>query len=297
MYREPEQFRDTQYLQAFWQQLRKDKVTLVSLYLFIALLFLIFFGHWISPYPSEQQFIGKELLPPSWDKAGGIGHFFGTDDLGRDIFSRVLYGFYYTFGGALVVTFCVVTIGGAIGVLVGLNRAKSLTFLSRLFDTLLFMPALLSSIIIASLMEASLLNAMIAVFFATLPHFIHRIYQATQAELTREYVVTLKLDGATNKMLVKDVIIPNLTVVAVREGTHFLMFTILDITALSFISLGAKSLTPEWGGMIREAFELIYVAPWTVMIPGIAITLVILIVSIFGRGLVRVLEKYRHTGL
>lgn len=295
MYREPEQFRDTQYFQAFWRELRKDKITLISAYLFAALLFLIFFGKTISPYPSEQQFIGQELLPPSWDSAGQISHFFGTDDLGRDIFSRILYGFYYTLGGALVVTFSVVVIGGMIGVLVGLNRTKSLTFLSRLFDTLLFIPALLSSIIIASTMQPSLLNAMIAVFFATLPHFIHRIYQATQAELSQEYVVTLKLDGATNKMLVKDVIIPNLTVVAMRESTTFLMFTILDITALSFISLGAKSATPEWGGMIRDAFELIYVAPWTVMLPGIAITLVILMVSVLGRGLVRVLEKYRHS--
>jgi len=111
----------------------------------------------------------------------------------------------------------------------------------------------------------------------------------------REYVITLKLDGATNKMLIKEVIIPNLIVVVVRESTSVLMFTVLDIAALSFISLGAKNLTPEWGGMIKEAFELIYIAPWTVMVPGAVITLVILIVSVLGRGVVRVLEKYRHT--
>ena len=104
MYKEPEQFRDTQYFKAFWQQMRKDKVALISFYLFLALLFLVFFGHIISPYSSEQQFVGLELLPPSWDKTGQVSHFFGTDDLGRDIFSRVLYGFYYTFGGALLIT-------------------------------------------------------------------------------------------------------------------------------------------------------------------------------------------------
>lgn len=294
MYKDPEQFRESHTLHHFWLNVRKDKVTLISLYLFLFILFLVFFGHLIAPYEAQYQAVGMELLPPSWDKNGQISYFLGTDDLGRDIFSRLLYGFYYTVGSALIVTLAVALIGGAMGVIAGLNRGKRWVFLSHLFDTFLFIPALLISIIVASLMEASLLNAMLAIFLATLPHFIHRIYQATQAELAREYVVTLILDGATKKTLVKETILPNLTTVAVRESTTFFTFTILDITALSFIALGAKSPTPEWGAMIRDAFELIYIAPWTVILPGFAIITVILISTVLGRGLERVLEKYRY---
>lgn len=292
--REPEQFREINYVSDFWRTLRQDKVALVSFYLFLALLLLVFLGYVIAPYHSDQQFIGQELMPPSWDTKGEIAHFFGTDDLGRDIFSRILYGFYYTVGSSLLVSFAVAVVGGVIGVLAGLNKGKTLSSLSHLFDTFLFIPALLISIIIAVLMEASLINAMLAIFLALLPHFIHSIYQATQRELSREYVVTLKLDGATNKTLIREVVIPNLTVVAVKEITKFFSFIILDVSALSFINLGAKSPTPEWGAMIRDSFELVYLAPWTVLLPGICIMLVILIITLLGNGIVRVLEKYRN---
>ncbi|QIW16312.1 peptide ABC transporter permease [Pasteurellaceae bacterium RH1A] len=292
--KEPEQFREVAHLSQFWLSLRQDRLALVSFYLFLALLFLVFFGHLIAPYRADHQFMGLELMPPSWNDAGLVSYFFGTDDLGRDIFSRILYGFYYTAGSALAITLAITLIGGLIGVLAGTKKRSSFWLLSHLFDTFLFTPILLIAIIIATLMEASLTNAMLAIFLAMLPHFIHRIYQATQHELKREYVVTLKLDGARRWDIIKQVILPNLTVVAVKEASHIFVIAVLDISALSFISLGAASPTPEWGAMIRDSMELIYIAPWTVILPGISIILVILIVTMLGNGIVRVLNKDRY---
>ncbi|WGE86474.1 ABC transporter permease subunit [Actinobacillus equuli] len=290
---EPEQFRESDYLKQFLFQLRKDKLTLTSVYLFIALLLLVFFGHAIAPYQADMQFVGLELMPPSWDDRGQISHFFGTDDLGRDIFSRMLYGFYYTVGSALIISIAIGLIGGIIGVLAGTSR-KSFSFVGHLFDTFLFIPILIIAIIIATLMEASLINAMLAISLAMLPHFIHKIYQATEQELKREYVITLRLDGASRWDLIKEVVLPNLTSVAVKESAHIFMIAVLDISALSFIGLGAQSSTPEWGAMIRDSLELIYLAPWTVILPGMATILVILIISMLGNGISRVLEKYRY---
>ncbi|WP_150538763.1 ABC transporter permease subunit [Actinobacillus vicugnae] len=290
---EPEQFRESDYFKQFLFQLRKDKLTLTSLYLFTALLLLVFFGYLIAPYHADSQFIGAELMPPSWDDKGQISHFFGTDDLGRDIFSRMLYGFYYTVGSALVITVSIGLIGGIIGILAGTSR-KSFSFIGHLFDTFLFIPILIIAIIIATLMDASLINAMLAISLAMLPHFIHKIYQATEQELKREYVITLRLDGATRWDLIKEVVLPNLTSVAVKEATHIFMIAVLDISALSFIGLGAQNPTPEWGAMIKDSLELIYLAPWTVILPGMAIILVILIISMLGNGISRVLEKYRY---
>lgn len=291
--KEPEQFRDFDYLRQFWHTLRQDTVALISCYIFALLLVLVCFGHWLAPYADDQQFIGLELLPPSWSPEGQIKHFFGTDDLGRDIFSRVLYGFYYTVGSAFLITFTIGIIGGVIGILAGIKRGGSSFILSHLFDTFLFIPILLIAIIIATLMTPSLLNAMLAIFLALLPHFIHRIYQTTQRELKREYVVTLILDGAKKQDLIQRVILPNLTVVAVRELSHIFVIAILDISALSFIALGAISPIAEWGAMIRDAMDLVYLAPWTVGVPGVAIVFSILAVTLFGNSIVRVLETYR----
>lgn len=293
-HKDPEQFREVAYFSQFWLALRKDRLALVSFYLFIGLLCLIFGGYLLAPYSSDQQFIGAELMPPSWQDSGQISHFFGTDDLGRDIFSRILSGFYYTVGSALLITVAIGLIGGVIGVLTATQKSRSFFVLSHLFDTFLFTPILLIAIIIATLMEASLRNAMLAIFLAMLPHFIHKIYQTAQRELKREYVVTLRLDGASRNQLIKQVILPNLSVIVVKELSHIFVIAVLDISALSFISLGASSPTPEWGTMIRDSMELVYLAPWTVILPGIAIIFVILIITLLGNGIVRVLERYRY---
>ena len=277
--KEPEYFRETHSFRSFWQSFREDKIALISLYLFLALLVLVFGGAFIAPYHYEQQFVGLELQPPSWDASGQIRHFFGTDDLGRDIFSRIIAGFYYTVGASLLVCLAIGVIGSIIGVFVGLNQGRSMSFLSHLFDIFSFIPVLLITIIIAALMETSLQNAMFAIFLALLPHFIHRIYQVTQLELKREYAVTLRLDGANKKTLIREVILPNLTVVAIKE--------------LSFIALGAKSGTPEWGVMLRDSAELVYIAPWTIVLPGLAITFSILIITLLSNSLIRVLKKHR----
>lgn len=292
--KDPEQFRETAHIQSFWFALRQDTLALISFYCFLVILVLTVSGYLLAPYSADQQFIGDELMPPSWSDSGQISHFFGTDDLGRDIFSRILYGFYYTVGAALLITLAIALVGGVIGVWAGTQKSRSSFLLSHLFDTFLFTPILLIAIIIATLMEASLLNAMLAIFLAMLPHFIHKIYQTTQRELQREYVLTLRLDGATRRHLIRQVILPNLTVVAVKELSHIFVITVLDISALSFISLGAKSPTPEWGAMIRDSMELIYTAPWTVILPGMAIIFVIFITTMLGNGIVRVLEKHRY---
>ncbi|MDP8163094.1 ABC transporter permease subunit [Pasteurella skyensis] len=289
-----EEFRESAYIVHFWKSLRKDVMALVSVYAFVILLGLILFGSVIAPYSAQQQFVGLELMPPSWSEIGQIEHFFGTDDLGRDIFSRVLYGFYYTAGSALLITLVIAVIGGIIGVLAGTKTHSSFAIVNHLFDIFLVTPTLLIAIIIAILLEASLINAMLAILLAMLPHFIHTIYIATQKELKKEYVITLRLEGASRWDLIKPVVLPNLTPIAVKELSHIFVLAILDISALSFISLGAQYPTPEWGAMIRDSVELVYMAPWTVFIPGITIMGTILVVRMLSNSIIRILETYRY---
>lgn len=290
--KEPDEFRENAALKNIWLLFRQDRIALFSFYLFIIFILTALFSQWIAPYSSDMQFVGRELMPPSWIDEGQISFFFGTDDLGRDVFSRIIIGTTYTLGASLIVVFITLIIGGVMGIWAGISHSIKSKILSHFIDTFLSIPSLLIAIIIATLMKPSLLSAIIATTLALLPYFIHEIYQATQQELKKEYVLMLKLDGITNSALLKEIVLPNISVRYIQETARAFAVAILDISALSFISLGAQRPTPEWGAMIKDSLELIYLAPWTVILPGIAIIITILVVLISSKGLCKAIEKH-----
>lgn len=290
--REPDEFRKTTSFYQIWLLFRQNKVALFSFYLFSALILTALFAPFIAPYPEDMQFVGKELMPPSWVKEGEIAYFLGTDDLGRDILSRLIMGTRYTLGSSLLVAFSVALIGGALGVWAGISGGLKARFLGHTFDTFMSIPILLLAIVISTLMEPNLLNAIFATLLALLPYFVHAIYRAIQQELQKDYVLMLRLDGVSNRILLKDTILPNITVIYIREISWAFIVAMLDISSLSFISLGAQQPTPEWGAMIKGSLELIYLAPWAVWLPGIAIISVILLSIIFVNGLANAINQY-----
>lgn len=290
--REPTEFRHRKTLATIWKFFFQDKVALISFYLFLLFTVIALFSPFISPYPSEMQFLGAELSPPSWADRGKIAYFFGTDDIGRDILSRLIMGARYTLGGALIVVVFTAIFGGILGIWAGMSQGIKSKILGHFLDAFLSTPILLIAIIIATLMQPSLINAMLAITLALLPNFIHEIYQEVQKELKKEYILMLRLEGASNWQLLREGILPNICVKYIQEITRIFTISILDISALSFLSLGAQSPMPEWGVMIRESIELIYLAPWTVILPGMAIMLVILVALLLGNGICKAIEKY-----
>lgn len=290
--KEPDEFRDSHALKGIWLLFRRDHPALFCFYIFVWLTLIALFSPLFTPYAGDTQFIGKELTPPSWVADGTVAYFFGTDDIGRDIFSRLIQGTRYTFGGAITVVFFTAIIGGILGIISGMSQGLKSRILGHFLDAFLVIPILLIAIIIATLMQPSLFNAMLATSLALLPQFIHEIYQAVQKELKKEYILTMRLDGASNITLLKEAILPNISVHYIREISKAFTIALLDISALSFISLGAQRPMPEWGAMIRDSLELIYLAPWTVILPGLAIVLSILVTIVLGNGLCKAIEKY-----
>ncbi|WP_439238452.1 ABC transporter permease subunit [Lonepinella sp. BR2919] len=290
--KEPYEFRDSDALNQIWRLFHKNRVALFSFYATVTLLLIAIFAPWLAPYSSDMQFVGEELTPPSWNSAGKVIYFFGTDDLGRDLFSRLLNGVTYTFGSTVIVVFFVSIIGGLLGIMAGMSTGLKSRMLGHFLDAFLSIPILLISIVIATLMEPSLPNAMLAILLALLPHFIHEIYQAVHQELKKEYVLVLQLEGISNTVLLKETILPNISVRYIQEIIRSFSVTLMEISALSFIALGAQRPTPEWGAMIRDSLELIYLAPWTVILPGVAIILSMLVVMLFGNGLCKAINKY-----
>lgn len=290
--REPEEFRTSATMTDLWYAFRRSRIALFSLYAFILFILTALFGPLIAPYSSDMQFVGKELMPPSWFGNGQVAYFFGTDDIGRDVLSRMITGFRYTFGGAVIVVLFTAVIGGVLGIVTGMGRGARSQMVGHFLDAFLSTPILLIAIIIATLMQPNLINAMLAIFLALLPHFVHEIYQAIQRELSKEYVMMLRLDGATDMDLLKEAVLPNIVIPYIKEISRAFAIAILDISALSFISLGAQSPLPEWGAMLRDYIPLIYLAPWTVFLPGIAIIAAILVVIVLGNALCRTINQY-----
>ncbi|PKH26805.1 peptide ABC transporter permease SapC [Enterobacterales bacterium CwR94] len=274
-------------LRQIWHVFYRDTPAMVGFYGFIALLLLCLLGGLISPYGLDQQFLGYQLLPPSWSRYGDVSFFLGTDDLGRDVLSRLLSGAAPTVGAAILVTFVALLVALVLGVLAGVTRGLRSAIFNHVLDTLLSIPSLLLAIIVVAFLGPRLEHAMLAVFLALLPRLVREIYVAVHDELEKEYVTAARLDGATTGNILRYAVLPNVLPVLIGEVTRALSMAILDIAALGFLDLGAQLPSPEWGAMLGDALELIYVAPWVVMLPGVAIMLSVLIVNLLGDGIRR----------
>ncbi len=270
-----------------WRLFYHDTVAMVGFYCFIALLFLCVFGSLLAPYGLDQQFLGYQLLPPSWSRYGDVSFFLGTDDLGRDVLSRLLSGAAPTVGSAILVTFFAGLFAIVLGVFAGLTHGLRSAVMNHILDTLLSIPSLLLAIVVVAFIGPRLAHALLAVWLALLPRLVRAIYSAVHDELEKDYVVAARLDGASSLDILRYAILPNILPLLVSEFSRGLSMAILDIAALGFLDLGAQLPSPEWGTMLGDALELIYVAPWTVMLPGAAIMISVLIVNLLGEGIRR----------
>ncbi len=276
-------------LRYIWRIFYHDAMSMIGFYGFIILVLLCLLGTWVAPYALDQQFLGYQLLPPSWSRYGDVSFFLGTDDLGRDVLSRLLTGTAPTFGSALVVTIAASVFGVTLGVLAGITRGLRSAALNHVLDTLLSIPSLLLAIVVVAFLGPKLEHAMLAVWLALLPRIVRTVYGAVHDELDKEYVLAVRIDGASMLHILRYAVLPNIASVLVSEFTRSLSMAILDIAALGFLDLGAQLPSPEWGAMMGDTLELVYVAPWTVMLPGGAIMVSVLIVNVLGDGIRRAL--------
>ncbi|MGP1958549.1 MAG: putrescine export ABC transporter permease SapC [Arsenophonus sp. NC-CH8-MAG3] len=277
-------------MQIIWRFFSNDIPAMTGFYGVIFLLILTLLGDYLAPYTINQQFLDYQLLPPSWSHYGNVAFFLGTDDLGSDILSRLLIGTASTFGSALVITITTMLVGLMLGCLAGITHGLKSAILNHVLDTLLSIPSLLLAIIIVAFAGSSLKNAIIAIWLALLPKIIRTIYSAVRDELDTEYVLAARLDGASNFYILWYTILPNIIPTLVVEITRTLSVAILDMAALGFLDLGGRLPTAEWGSMLGNSLELIYVAPWTVFLPGAAIMISVLFVNLLGDGLHRAIN-------
>ncbi|AXY00819.1 ABC transporter permease subunit [Vibrio alfacsensis] len=267
----------------FWRSFRGNSLAMFGLWCLGLIIIVTLLAPILTPYDPQAQ-SGELLVPPSWAPAGSVDYFLGTDDLGRDILSRLISGSQLTFGAAVIITAISALIGCFIGVLAGMTRGLLSSTLNHLLDTVMAIPSLLLAIIFVAFLGFGEFNILLAICLALIPRFIRSVYIAVHTEVEKDYIMAARLDGANDFYLLWNSILPNVLTVVAAEITLALSVAILDITALGFLGLGAQAPSTEWGAILGDSVELIYIAPWTVTLPGLTIMFTVVVLNLVGEG-------------
>jgi len=235
----------------------------------------------VTPHGPAEQFRTLYLLPPFQNASFPLG----TDSLGRDILTRLIYGAQLS----LLIGAVVVALSLSVGTLLGLVAAFAGGVLDvaimRTMDVLLVFPSLLLAIVVVAILGPGLTNAMLAVAVVLLPGYVRLARAAALGELAREYVVATRSAGAGVWRLMLLVVLPNCAAPLIVQATLGFSAAILDAAALGFLGLGAQPPTPEWGTMLADALQFYQRAWWLLAFPGIAILVTVMAFNLLGDGL------------
>lgn len=274
----------------FIKQFKKNHSAIFGFFIVLILVFFALFAPYIATHSPIEQNLAQRLLPPFWEEAGATTHLLGTDDFGRDLFSRIVYGSRISIMiGAISVSISLF-FGLLMGVFSGYFGGKTDTIIMRFVDMMLSIPAILLAIVIVAILGPSLMNAMIAIGIVGVPTYARIVRASVLAEKNKEYVIASRVNGSTNLRLMFQVILPNCTTPIIVQATMGFASAVLEAAGLSFLGLGAQPPTPEWGAMLADSLEYITTAPWMIFYPGLAIFLTVLGFNLVGDGLMDVLD-------
>ena len=274
-----------QMLAEFWFYFRQNRGAVIGMWVFLLLIFVAVFAQVIAPHDPTQQYRDALLVPPVWQEGGQVSFLLGTDAVGRDMLSRLIYGAQYSlFIGIVVVA--IALIGGIfVGLLAGFFGGWVDTVIMRVMDVILAFPSLLLALVLVAVLGPGLTNAMIAIAIVYQPHFARLTRAAVMGEKEREYVTAARVAGAGKLRLMFKTILPNCLAPLIVQATLSFSSAVLDSAALGFLGMGAQPPASEWGTMLAEAREFILRAWWVVTLPGLAILISVLAINLMGDGL------------
>ena len=269
----------------FWYYFSENRGAVVGLVIFVALVLVAIFAPLIAPHDATMQYRDSLLVPPVWQEGGKTSFLLGTDAVGRDILSRLIFGARYSLFIGIVVVAVALVGGIIIGLVAGYFGGWVDTVIMRIMDVILAFPSLLLALVLVAVLGPGLINAMIAIAIVYQPHFARLTRAAVMGEKQREYVTAARVAGAGNLRLMFKTILPNCLAPLIVQATLSFSSAVLDAAALGFLGMGAQPPTPEWGTMLAEAREFILRAWWVVTFPGLAILVTVLAINVMGDGL------------
>lgn len=272
-------------LREFWSYFAENRGAVVGLVVLVAVFLMAILASWLAPYGADDQFRNALLQPPGWADGGSWAFPLGTDAVGRDILSRIIYGARYSLSVGLIVVVLSLSFGILLGLIAGYVGGLVESLIMRLMDIMMAVPSLLLAIVVVAILGPSLTNAMLAIAIVYLPQFTRLARAAAIGEMARDYVTASRVAGAGPLRIMCVTILPNCMPPLIVQATLSFSSAILDAAALGFLGLGAQPPTPEWGTMLADAREFVLSAWWAVTFPGLAILITVLAVNIMGDGL------------
>ena len=273
----------------YWALLHHHRSALVGMVILTVFVLISVSVPLLVTHRPDEADISKRLSPPSKT------HWLGTDRVGKDVYSRLLYGSRISIKIGLVAVAGSVLVGSLFGLLAGYYGEWIDNLLMRGMDILLALPSVLLAIVIVTILGASLTNAIVAVSIVYIPQYARILRAAVLKVKELEYVLAARAVGASDWHILLVAVIPNCLAPLIVQATLGMGAAILDAAGLSFLGLGAKVGQPEWGLMLRDHFTLIRQAPWTVLAPGLAIFSMVLGFNLLGDGLRDILDPQVKT--
>jgi ABC-type dipeptide/oligopeptide/nickel transport system permease subunit len=262
-----------------WTQFRRSRLALPGGIIVALFIVLSLAAPLLAPASPYENNLMDMLLTPTWQ------HPFGTDELGRDVLSRVLYGGRLSMVEGIFSVALAMGVGVPIGMLAGYVGGRTDTVLMRLIDVLLAFPGVLLAIVIVSVLGASLVNAMIAVAIYTMPIFARLARGSTLSIKAEPYIEACRAVGMTHARILFRHILPNIASTLWLMAVLRVTLAILTASSLSFLGLGAQPPSPEWGAMLASARNYMLVDPYVAIFPGAAIVLLVLGLNLLQDGL------------
>ncbi|MGH6855558.1 MAG: ABC transporter permease subunit [Aestuariivirga sp.] len=270
---------------AFWHAFRENRGAVAGLAVVTLVVFTAIFASLIAPHDPLEQFRGFTKLPPFWKEGADPRFILGTDAVGRDMLSRIMYGARVSLFIGLAVMAVSMVFGIALGLACAWFRGVVEAVIIRIMDLIISIPSLVLAILIIAVIGPNLTNTIIAVTVVYLPRYVRLVRASAMTELTKDYVTASKVAGVRPWRLMTVTVLPNCLAPLIVQAALGMSDAILEAAGLGFLGLGAQPPTPEWGSMLADTRDLMSSHPWVMAFPGIAILITVLAINLTGDGL------------
>lgn len=275
-------------IKQMWDALTQNKAAVVGMVVIIFLIFIAIFGRWLMPYDPNYGDMAINKQPPS------AAHWFGTDEQGRDIFSRIIDGTRVSLSVGLQAVGFALVLGTVFGAVAGYKGGKLDTIIMRFMDVMMSIPDILLAITLMAALGRGIDKAVIAIGLVTIPEYARIVRGSIMSIKDSEYVQAAKVIGNNDFTIIFKHILPNVLSPIIVRATLGISAAILNTAALGFLGLGVQPPYAEWGDMLGRARSFIFEAPYMLIFPGIAITITVLAFNLLGDGLRDAFDPKSH---